>query len=311
MHSDRMIEAKFDTGPVTLNYAEGPEAGPPLVLLHGGSARWQYFDDILPELAARWHVFAPDLRGHGRSGRTPGRYAIRDYADDVSAFLQKVSGPASLFGHSLGGMVALMTADQCPDWVNAVVVGDSPLDAKAWQARTGDRQRAQIRSWQALAGGGHSIEAIMAGLKDSPMVVPGQSQPLPLRMRDVFADDDGVYAHLAHRLYHNDPAMIGMLLDDFDQAMAGYDLERLGPSIECPVLLLQADARLGSATTDDEVARALAILPRASHKRFPGLSHRLFIEDKAAVLQAVEEFLIAVERDELNCVYRPPATRKP
>jgi pimeloyl-ACP methyl ester carboxylesterase len=77
--------------------------------------------------------------------------------------------------------------------------------------------------------------------------------------------------------------------------MAGYDLELLGPSIECPVLLLQADARLGSATTDDEVARALAILPRASHKRFPGLSHLLFIEDKAAVLQAVEEFLVAVE----------------
>src|SRR5258708_11266227 len=114
MHIDRMIEAKFHTGPVTLNYAEGPDAGPPLVLLHGGSARWQYFDDILPDLTARWHVFAPDLRGHGLSGRTAGRYTLRDYADDLAAFLQKLSGPASLFGHSLGGMVALMTASKSP-----------------------------------------------------------------------------------------------------------------------------------------------------------------------------------------------------
>jgi len=131
MSTDGMIEAKFDTGEVILNYAQGPNAGPALVLLHGGSANWQYFEGLLPDLAQRWHVFAPDLRGHGRSGRTVGHYTLRDYADDVTAFLQRVSGPASLFGHSLGGMVALMAADQCPDWVNAVVVGDSPLDAQA------------------------------------------------------------------------------------------------------------------------------------------------------------------------------------
>src|SRR2546430_2176791 len=114
MRADEMSQAKFDTGQVTLNYAEGPGAGPALVLLHGGSARWQYFDGILPELTERWHVFAPDLRGHGLSGRAAGRYALRDYADDIGAFLQHVSGPASLFGHSLGGMIALMTADQAP-----------------------------------------------------------------------------------------------------------------------------------------------------------------------------------------------------
>jgi pimeloyl-ACP methyl ester carboxylesterase len=293
MSVDMMTEAEFDTGEVTLNYAEGPNAGPPLVLLHGGSARWQYFDSIIPELAARWHLFAPDLRGHGKSGRAAGRYAIRDYAEDISAFLLKVSGPASLFGHSLGGMVALMTADQCPDYVNAVVVGDSPLDAASWKARTDERQREQIRSWQALAGGSHSIKEIIAGLKDAPVVVPGQSQRL--RMRDVYADDDGVYAHLAHRLYHNDPDMIGTLLDDIDNFVAGYDLAAFGPSIECPILLLQADAKLGSATTDEEVARALACLPRARHKLFPGLSHLLFVEDKMVVLQAIEEFLVEVE----------------
>ena len=297
MSINMMKEAMFETGEIKLNYAEGPDAGPPLVLLHGGSARWQYFDQIIPELAERWHVFAPDLRGHGQSGWASGRYALRDYAEDISAFLLKVTGPASLFGHSLGGMVALMTAGQCPDYVNAVVVGDSPLDAASWKVHTGERQREQIRAWQALAGGSHSVEQIIAGLKEAPVAVAGQSQPL--RMRDVYADDHGVYAHLANRLYHNDPDMIGMLLDDFDNVAAGYDLENFGPSIECPVLLLQADASLGSATTDEEVARALACLPHARHKLFPGLSHLLFIEDKAVVLQAIEEFLAQVEQGAL------------
>ena len=294
-----MAEAKFNTGEITLNYAEGPDAGPTLVLLHGGSARWQYFDGIIPELTAHWHVFAPDLRGHGKSGRAASRYAIRDYADDICDFLLKVSGPASLFGHSLGGMVALMAADQCPDLVNAVVVGDSPLDARSWKAVISERQREQLRSWQVLAGGSHSVEAIIMDLKDSPVATADPSQRL--RMRDVYADadDDGVYAHLAYRLYDNDPAMIGMLLDDFDKACAGYDLETLCPSIECPVLLLQADATRGSATTDGEVALALACLPRPRHRFFPGLSHLLFIANKAVVLQAVEGFLREVEAGEL------------
>jgi len=283
MDAAMMAEAEFDTGEVRLNYAEGPAAGPALVLLHGGSARWQYFDAIIPELAARWHVFAPDLRGHGRSGRVAGRYAIRDYARDIGAFLQKVSGPASLFGHSLGGMVALMTASQYPDWVRAVITGDSPLDAASWKTRQNDRDRAQIRYWQSLAGGSHTVDEIIAAL----------------RRRDAFADDDSVYAHLAARLYQNDPTMISMLLDDFDKALEGYDLEALLPSVRCPVLLLQANPaanpRFGSATTDDEIARALACLPRRRHVYFPGLSHLLFVEDKAAVLQAIEAFMSQVE----------------
>lgn len=296
-----MTEAKFDTGEVTLNYAQGPDAGPPLVLLHGGSARWQYFDSIIPELAAHWHLYAPDLRGHGKSGRVARSYAIRDYARDISAFLQEVSGPASLFGHSLGGMVALMTASQCPDWVKAVIVGDSPLDAASWKTRQNEQERAGIRAWQSLAGGSHTIEEIMVALRDAPVAVPGQAQPL--RMRDVYADDDGVYAHLAPRLYDNDPDMIGMLLDDFDNALAGYDLETLLPSIHCPVLLLQANPKanpkFGSATTDAEIARALACLPRRRHVFFPGLSHLLFVEDKAAVLQAIEAFMGQVAAGEV------------
>lgn len=258
-----MKEATFDTGKVVLNYAEGPDNGPPLVMLHGGSARWQYFDSIIPELASDWHLFIPDLRGHGLSGRVKWGYAIRDYTEDIQAFLHEVSGPAILFGHSLGGMIALMTASQDPEWVRAVIVGDSPLDKMYHQNLLGKRKE-ELRLWQSLAGGSHPVEEISAALKND---------------------------HLAARLYHQDPDVLGILLDDFDHAHEGYEMDTLLPSIQCPVLLLQADPEKGSAMSDAEVERALPLLTRSSHVLFPGLSHLLFVEDTQIVLKAIKEFL--------------------
>lgn len=76
----------------------------------------------------------PDLRGHGKSGRVPWGYSVQEYAADIGAFLQQVSGPAALFGHSLGGVVAVMTASLLPMNVRALLVGDAPLDSISWKA---------------------------------------------------------------------------------------------------------------------------------------------------------------------------------
>ena len=104
-------EQTFDAGEVTINYAEGPASGPPLVLLHGGGDRWQDFLPIMPSLVMRWHLFALDLRGHGRSGRVPGKYRPEHHVTDVVAFLEgRFTERVVLFGHSLGGGVALLVA---------------------------------------------------------------------------------------------------------------------------------------------------------------------------------------------------------
>jgi pimeloyl-ACP methyl ester carboxylesterase len=49
-------ERSFDTGSVTLNYAEGPAARPALVLLHGLTGSWQVWQAMLPYLTLNWHV---------------------------------------------------------------------------------------------------------------------------------------------------------------------------------------------------------------------------------------------------------------
>ena len=106
-----ITEKEFDTGTVSIHYAEGPASGRPLVLLHGGSLRWQDYLPVLPLLSFRYHTYALDLRGHGQSGRTPGAYRIEHFADDVVHFLhERVASPAALLGYSMGAHVAMEVA---------------------------------------------------------------------------------------------------------------------------------------------------------------------------------------------------------
>jgi pimeloyl-ACP methyl ester carboxylesterase len=56
-------ELSYQTGVVAINYAEGPPNGPPLVLLHGLTGRWQAFLSVIPALSVRWHDYALDFRG--------------------------------------------------------------------------------------------------------------------------------------------------------------------------------------------------------------------------------------------------------
>jgi pimeloyl-ACP methyl ester carboxylesterase len=98
-----LFEKEYRVGEATLNYAEGPEAGPPMVLTHGLTDRWQYYLPILPFLAMRWHVYALDFRGHGRSSRTP-PYRYIDHIEDTIAFIEGcVREPVVVFGSSMGG----------------------------------------------------------------------------------------------------------------------------------------------------------------------------------------------------------------
>jgi pimeloyl-ACP methyl ester carboxylesterase len=288
-----LTERSFDAEAVTLNVAEGPAAGPPLVLLHGGSGRWQACEPLVSELASGWHVLAPDLRGHGKSGRVPWRYRVQDYADDIAAILRgRAREPAVVFGHSLGGIIALMVAAQHPDRVCAVVVGDSPLTSATWQALL-LHDREGLKTWRDLSGGQRSFDEIVEALKNAP-VISSPHQPATARMRDVWGEDSPAFAWVATNLYQQDPDVLGMLIDDFERAAAGYEMETLLPAIGCPVLLLQADPAHGGILTDAEVARALTLLARPTHARLVGVSHILQGERADLVLEVMLPFLEAI-----------------
>lgn len=111
------------------NYAEGPDNGPPLVLVHGQASRWQDHLHVLPSLAERHHVFAVDVYGHGRSARLPpDRYTNRSVAALLAGFLRTVVGrPAVLAGHSSGALLAADIAARHPECVRALILEDPPF----------------------------------------------------------------------------------------------------------------------------------------------------------------------------------------
>jgi pimeloyl-ACP methyl ester carboxylesterase len=84
--------------------------GPPIVLVHGANGDRGNWISCTPHLAARHAVYALDRRGRGRSGDGPD-YAIEREYEDVAAVLDAVAErdgePATLVGHSYGGLVAL------------------------------------------------------------------------------------------------------------------------------------------------------------------------------------------------------------
>jgi pimeloyl-ACP methyl ester carboxylesterase len=113
---------------VTLSYAEGPDTGPPLLLVHGqGSAR-QTYDRALPALARNFHVFVVDVAGHGDSDRTPDRYTVHLLGADLVDFIRNtVHEPVIVSGHSSGGLLAAWVAAEAPDLVSAVLFEDPPF----------------------------------------------------------------------------------------------------------------------------------------------------------------------------------------
>jgi pimeloyl-ACP methyl ester carboxylesterase len=106
--SHALPEQMFDTGQVSLNYAvSGTPDKPALLLIPGQSESWWGYEQAMPLLAEHFQSFAVDLRGQGRSSRTPGRYTLDNMGNDLVRFLDGVIGrPAIVSGLSSGGVLA-------------------------------------------------------------------------------------------------------------------------------------------------------------------------------------------------------------
>ena len=128
-------------------------SGYPLVFLHGWPQSWYEWRKIIPALAERFTVIAPDLRGLGDSDRPLIGYDKRTLASDVYELVKSLGfTKIGLTGHDWGGAVAYYFAYDHPEMIERLMI----LDMIPGLGRAGDKMdiRAAQRLWHVFFHGG-------------------------------------------------------------------------------------------------------------------------------------------------------------
>ena len=101
-------------------------SGPAIVLVHGITSTSATWKRVMPYLATRFTVIAPDLIGHGESAKPRGDYSLGAYASGVRDLMVTLGYENATFvGHSLGGGVVMQLAYQFPERCERLVLVDS------------------------------------------------------------------------------------------------------------------------------------------------------------------------------------------
>lgn len=232
--------------------------GPVLLLLHGTGASTHSWRDLLPRLAERFTVVAPDLPGHGFSATLPReRTSLPGFAAALAALLAELGLVARYTaGHSAGAAIAAQLALQ----------PQSTLERLAWI-------NPALKPFDALPGLLFApLARLMATGPLLPRLAAWRAQD-PRALRRLIAgtgstlDERGVA--LYQRLVASPDHVAGAL-----SMMAGWDLAPLVealPRLQQPVLLL-----VGEQDGTVPPAQAAQIAPRLRHatlQRLPGLGH--------------------------------------
>ena len=251
-----LTEKRFSGHSLSINYVEGPASGRPVVLLHGVTNRWQTWLPVLPLLGWRYHCYALDQRGHGRSGHATDGYQSEQFAQDVIAFLQDVvKRPVVLIGHSLGAMITMKVAALAPEWVEAIVLGDPPLSAAAdgngvpppWFQQYLDI----LRSHGTRADRLRRLAELAPDL--DPVAIQAQLRSLEMLDPEILVTGaaDGLFVDLA--------------------------LADILPKISCPSLLIQGNPALGGVIEEQDVQYARPFLAHTTHIYVADMGHSMHV----------------------------------
>ncbi len=130
-----------DVGEVMLHYVTAG-SGPPLVLLHGWPQTWYEWRHVMPALAERFTVIAPDLRGLGDSSRPLTGYDKRTIGNDVWRLVTETLGHRTfhLVGHDWGGPTAYAIAASHPESVTKLAIIDVVIPGDGGDFSQGGRR---------------------------------------------------------------------------------------------------------------------------------------------------------------------------
>lgn len=281
-------ERLFDVGEVLLNYAcVGTPEKPALLLIPSQTESWWGYEAAMERLAPHFQMFAVDLRGQGRSSRTPGRYTFDNFGNDLVRFIAfRIRRPAVVAGLSSGGVLAAwLSAYAPPGMLRGAYYEDPPLFASELVTACGPSIRQGLGPYFGLLGsylgdqwsvGNWEGFLAAATAADLPLVGPqvrgwaaAQAEP-PQNLKEYDPEWGRAFAT--------------------GTVSAGCDHERLLRQVHCPVLLThhswaveEATGNLAGALTDQQARRVQELVRAAGQpiecQSFPTMPHNMHRAD--------------------------------
>ncbi len=256
-----------------------------MVLVHGFLDLAWGWDEVAARLATRFHVIAPDLRGHGDSDwiGAGGYYHFFDYIPDLDEVVVRLGrGRVGMVGHSMGGSVAAYWAGTRPAQVRALVLleGIGPPEATA---SVPERTGRWIDAWRLARGAVKtmaSVDEAAARLRKHDHVLDAaRAQALAAR---------GTRPVLGGVAWKHDPLHLTQGPYPYRVDVAATFFQR----VTVPVLYVEgAQSRFRLA--DDDTARRLAAFPDVGRLVIPDAGHMMQRHQPAAVAAAIESHVLA------------------
>jgi len=308
-----IVEKQIQMGNVLFNYAEGPDNGPALVLLHAQLLDWYTYSEVLPELSTKFHVYAIDYPGHGKTVLPEGyEMSANNIGSDLAAFIEQVIGEAAyVTGNSSGGLLTTWLAANRPDLVKAIVLEDPPLFSSEYpEIQSTIANKAFTTSYTALQNGynddylmywvenstqffetytGKGSQQVIAFLirlyrganPDLPLELPF----IPVSVQEMLRGMNEYDPHFGAAFYE------GTWNEGFDHAEA---LQK----ISCPVLLIQADFSytdtgvLNGAMSQEMADKVVELVENCTYVRV-NAGHVTNLEVPEQFAQIVEDFFLS------------------
>ena len=271
----------------------GPVSLPPLIVIHGGPTWDHSYLAAAAGLADIAHVIMFDLRGCGRSSRTPptGTLPVTalqpDYlADDVAAIIAKIgAAQADVLGFSYGGAIAIRFAAQHPRLLRRLILASTTAytDYQSDLEGSADYQHRSL-----LCGHIPHDDPHLAG-PDAPdgalsRAMAYADAPRSIWALDRLAEWHQILARVRFSSDWNQPYIGGQLRPALPAQPVG-GLNRWGG----PVLIVHGQREMGYPIT---VARRLhAAVPNSALAEIPEAAHMAHFDNTAAWLESIRAFL--------------------
>jgi pimeloyl-ACP methyl ester carboxylesterase len=201
---------------VRIFYREaGPQNAPTIVLLHGYPSSSREFDTLIPLLANRYHLVAPDFPGFGQSDSPPPSsyaYTFDHLAQTTNDFLEQLGvNKYSLYLHDYGGPVGFRIMTAHPERLQALVV----QNANAYKEGLGLKWAGIAEYWLSPDAHPEVLDAFMSLQATEQRHTAGSSHP-DRYDPDTWTDE---YAHLSRP---GQREIQGALLYDYRMNVASY-----------------------------------------------------------------------------------------